>query len=136
MRCHEEGIHAVVVQVQLARLGVGVAFAFQRFVPQRVEQNAVVVRDELLRETDERVDGRFWFRLENGTCVEAENPQVNLDGAENLANYIINLNGGDLAVTDTYISNEEILIHSNAINSNICNRIPDVPEEVSFIMIT
>ena len=91
---------------------------------------------DICRETDERVDGRFWFRLENGTCVEAENPQVNLDGAENLANYIINLNGGDLAVTDTYISNEEILIHSNAINSNICNRIPDVPEEVSFIMIT
>jgi len=81
------------------------------------------------RSPEEKLGGRMWITLEDGNCVEAENPAISLEGVSNEATYILDLNVDNLREVDVGISHQggEFLVN-NELSSNTCNGIPNVPD--------
>ena len=79
------------------------------------------------RSPDERV-GRMWIELEDGKCVQVENPAVSLAGIENKATYVVALNENNLEEIDVDLTQGEEFMLKTALSNSICNDIPTVPE--------
>ncbi len=76
----------------------------------------------------ERVDGKMGIKIEDGSCVDAENPRVSLDGQDTNVAHILNLSMDDLDLFDEYSTNGEEFILQNHVIDSVCDKIPSVPE--------
>jgi hypothetical protein len=76
---------------------------------------------------DERVGGRIGITLQDGRCVDAENPAVNLTSIEG-SSRILDIAVDDLATIDEYYTNGEEFILQNALTDSLCSTIPAVFE--------
>ena len=83
---------------------------------------------EICRYPDEKVNGKIGIKIEDGSCVYAENPRVDLTGQEGNAQFILNLSQSNLQVIDEYLTNGEEFILRNAISNSLCEAIPAVPD--------
>ena len=75
---------------------------------------------------EERIGGALYIRLQDNKCVKAENPQVNGNGQQSNIEYVLDL-PNTIEVIDSDFGGEEFILPS-ALNDNICNNIPAVPE--------
>ena len=82
----------------------------------------------ICRGPDERVLGRLWIELEDGQCVQAENPAVSLAGIEDQATHILDLSVDNLQVIDVDLTQGEEFMLQNALGSPMCNGIPVITE--------
>ncbi len=78
----------------------------------------------------ERSDGNIWIRLEDGKCVQAENPPVDLRGKESESQYILDLSSVEDQLTpiDTYLTNGEEFLLPTSLEGAVCDSIPSVPD--------
>ncbi len=74
--------------------------------------------------------GDLYIRLEDGVCVRAENPRVDITGVESQVSYILDLSSveNQLIPIDEEFTNGEEYILSNALDNDICKDIPPVRE--------
>ena len=89
----------------------------------------------LCRSPEERTNGRLYIQIENGDCVPAQNPIVNLDGYESSVTTIFDLPKSDLVVIDEWWNNGEELdfmlqtsLFDDPSFSAVCSELPSVPE--------
>jgi len=82
----------------------------------------------ICRGPDERVLGQLWIELEDGQCVQAENPPVSLAGIENKATHVLDINVNNLEVIDVDLTQGEEFMLTNALVSSKCNEIPIISE--------
>ena len=83
----------------------------------------------------EIIGGRLYIRLEDGNCVYAQNPEVNLTGFEFSVQNIFDIPDGALEVIDESWTGGEDLVYllktsffDNPSYSSICSSLPSVPE--------
>ena len=81
----------------------------------------------------ERIGGNFFFRLEDGSCVSAENPVINLDGYESNIGEVFNLPDDSLEAIDEWWTDGQELIYllgtrlfDDPSFSTICSGLPSV----------
>ena len=86
---------------------------------------------ELCGTPEERINGRLYIRIENGDCVFAQNPIVNLDGYETSVTDIFDLPSSELAAIDEWWNNGEELVFmlqtslfDDPLFSTICSGLP------------
>ena len=84
---------------------------------------------------DEMIGGSLYIRLQDGSCVAAQNPAINLDGFESDASHVFNLPKNSLSLTDEGWSDNEEQVYllrtslfNNSTFSEKCSKLPSVPE--------
>lgn len=78
----------------------------------------------------ESSSGQLWIRLEDGICVQAENPRVDIAGLENELAYVLDLRGVDgqlIPIDEAFTSGEEFILPT-ALQDDLCRNIPSVRE--------
>jgi len=83
---------------------------------------------QVCRNPDERVLGRLWIELEDGKCVQVENPAVSLADIENKATYVVDLNENNLEEIDVDLTQGEEFVLKTKLSNSMCDDIPAVPE--------
>jgi len=90
-----------------------------------------ITRDYLLcGNPEERVGGRMYITLEDGSCQPILNPAVDFTGFENIPAYVLTLPSGpsSLRPIDVSVTNGDEFILLQALNDPRCSMIPDVVE--------
>ena len=79
---------------------------------------------------EEKVGGRLFIRLEDGSCQPIINPLVNFTGFENLPTYIVSIPAGsaNLRPIDVSFTNGDEFILLQQLSDSRCSVIPDVVE--------
>ncbi len=74
--------------------------------------------------------GELWIRLEDGVCVQAENPRVDISGLENELAYVLDLSSVDdqlIPIDEEFTGGEEFLLPIS-LEDGLCNSIPSVQD--------
>jgi len=77
---------------------------------------------------EERVGGRMYITLEDGTCQPISNPAINFTGFENLPTYVLSIpaGAGVLRSIDVPITRGDEFLLMLPLGDSSCSKIPDV----------
>lgn len=68
-----------------------------------------------------------YIRLEDGVCVAAENPHVDVTGYDNEVTYILDLPDSILVIDEDFTGGEEFILPIG-LDDDLCNNIPRASE--------
>ena len=79
----------------------------------------------------EKVDGWFWLKLDDGSCTHLRNPLVAFSATSSQPAYVLNLPNisGSLQVIDEELSNGQELISTVGLDDELCKTLSGITEE-------